>query len=119
MEYLLLASAVLDCAAVAAIAWFVRRAGHDQDAVLASHWRTLDRLRADLVELVHAAEERGQALTAALNARDERLRALERAQLDAGPRADPPWPLHLGVDPAEARLLRNLERTLPGVPPRA
>ena len=98
MEPLLLASAVLDCAAVAAIAWFVRRAGHDHDAVLALHWRTLDRLRAELVGLVHAAEERGRALTAALDAREQRA--------------------HLGVDPAEARLLRDLERAASGGPPR-
>lgn len=96
MESLLLASVVLDCAAVAAIAWFVRRAGRHPDAALALHSSTLARLRAELVERMDAAEER--------------LHALERVQRDAGPRADPPRRLHLGVDPAEARLLRDLER---------
>jgi len=115
-ESLVLASAVLDCVAVAVIAWFVRRAGRERDAALGMQRGTLDRLRAEMLELVRAAEERGQALAAALDAREERLQALlgGEAPFGAGGPARPASLPRLGIDPAEARLRRDLERSVQG-----
>ena len=111
----MLAPVVLDCAAIALVVWFVRRASRDTHTTLAQYRRTLDGLRAELVELVRAAEERGRALTAALDAREEWLHARVGEKVDAPDSASMP---RLGIDPAEARLLRDLERTLPGTLPR-
>src|SRR6266446_2916823 len=71
METLLVASAVLDCGAVAAIGWLLKRSARE-------------------------AEERTRGLAAALDARERRLRVLIAETGRA--------------DPAEARLLRDLER---------
>ncbi len=76
MDALLVASALLDCVAVAGIGWLLKRSE-------------------DLARLVSHAEERTRGLAAALDARERRLRVLI-AQTER-------------ANPAEARLLRDLE----------
>ena len=104
---MILASALLDCVAVAAIAWLVRRWGHDRAAALEAQRATLERLRVDLAELVGEAERRAHELEAALAARERRLRTLlaETGRVEVEMTAPP----RLAIDPAEARLLRNLQ----------
>jgi hypothetical protein len=115
METLLLVSTAIDCAAVAALGWIVWRAGVEREASLGVQRATLETLRADLAELVADAEGRARELDTALGSREDRLRALlvevaeveaahpehERGATEAAERG--------AVDPAEARLLRDLE----------
>jgi hypothetical protein len=102
VETLLLASVLIDGAAVAGIGWLLRRTGHAHTAALAAERAVLERLRADLAELVSEADRRAHALEESLGAREARPRALV---------AEPPSaPLRLRLDAAEARLLRDLER---------
>jgi len=119
MDTLLVASAVLDCGAVAGIGWLLRRSARERDTALGAERAALERLREDLAQLVSDAEERTQRLAAALDAREKRLRALvaETGRLEAA-RRPAPAPSHERPDPAEARLLRDLERSVPGVAPR-
>jgi len=91
-ETLLVASAVLDCGAVAGIGWLLKRNARERDTTRAA----LAHLREDVAQLVRDAEERTRGLAAALDARERRLRALIAETGRA--------------DPAEARLLRDLER---------
>jgi len=115
MDTLLVASAVLDCGAVAGIGWLFRRSARERDATREAERAALERLREDLAQLVCDAEKRSRGLAAALDAREKRLRALvaETGRLEAARPA--PAPSHERPDPAEARLLRDLERSLPGV----
>jgi hypothetical protein len=99
METLLLASAVIDCAAVAGMGWLLRRTGHARTTALAAERAILERLRVDLVQLVSEAGHQARALEESLGAREARLRAL-MAETSAPPR--------LRIDAAEARLLRDL-----------
>jgi hypothetical protein len=100
--------------AVAGIAWLLRRSGRERDAALDAQRAALERLRGDLAELVSDAEARARALEETLGARERRLRALVaesgrlEAARDAAPRVEAPP--RLRIDPAEARLLRDLER---------
>jgi hypothetical protein len=115
MENMLLASTLIDCAALAALAWVVWRAGREREASLGAQRAALETLRADLGELVADAESRARELEAALASREERLRdlLLEIAHVQATAQdraaaaatADEP----ASIDPAEARLLRDLE----------
>jgi hypothetical protein len=100
MDLLLLVSTVLDLAAVAALGWSLRRTGREREAALEEGRAALERLRGDLAELVHDAEERARAL-------EERLerRAVSPRERDLLAR-------RLGADPAEARLLRDLDLSL-------
>ena len=68
---------------------------------------TLERLRVDLAELVGDAERRTHELETALAARERRLRTLvaETGRVEVELTAPP----RLAIDPAEARLLRNLQ----------
>jgi hypothetical protein len=127
METLMLTSTVIDLLAVAVLAWLVFRSGREHDAALGVQRAALEGLRADLAELVLEAEQRTQGLARALDAREERLRALldDLARAEARPSAVEPQPAapaaereaddlreaarRLGVDPAEARLLRDLQ----------
>jgi cell division septum initiation protein DivIVA len=106
---LLFTATAIDLAAVASVAWLVGRAGREDEARLEAHTATLDRLRADIAALVDDAEQRGHALEQALGARESRLRALladvTRAESAPRPRA----PKARRTDPAEARLLRDLD----------
>lgn len=101
---LLLVSTVLDLAAVAALCWFLRRTDRERDAALEAGQAALERLRGNLAELVRDAEERARALEERFDARAAAARrpASEREMLAR----------RLGVDPAEARLLRDLEVSL-------
>jgi len=96
MDALLVASAVLDCGAVAGIGWLLKRSARERDTTLAAERAALARLCEDVALLVRDAEERTRGLAAALDAREGRLRALIAETGRA--------------DPAEARLLRDLER---------
>src|SRR5438093_10187901 len=107
MDTLLVASAVLDCGAVAGIGWLVRRSGRERDATLAAQREALARLRDDLAELVRDAEERTRGLAAALDGRERRLRVLV-AETGAGhpaPAPDSEWSPGVtesgSMDPAE------------------
>jgi len=140
MENLILASTAIDISAVAILAWLVLRSGRERDASLGVQRAALETLRAHLAELVADAERRAQALEETLGAREKRLRALlaELGRAEGGARtgakAERPLerPLErpaaaaarprsafadlarsLGTDPAEARLLRDLEVRLP------
>ena len=115
METLLLVSTVIDCAAVAALGWIVWRAGVEREATLGVQRATLETLRADLAELVADAEGRARELDVALGSREGRLRALlvEVAEVEAAhperERGATEVAERAAVDPAEARLLRDLE----------
>ena len=61
MHALLLASAVLDCGAVAGIAWLLKRNARERDTTLAAQRAALERLCEDVAQLVRDAEERTSA----------------------------------------------------------
>src|SRR5437667_11100069 len=135
MHTLLLGSTLVDVVAIAVLAWLVRRAGRVRDAARAAQREALENLRRDLATLVADAEERARALEESLGRRERSLGALlaklERAE--RRPEGDTPRPAapsgglpelarRLGLrgkrgggapaeaaDPAEARLLRDLE----------
>jgi len=122
MHALLLASAVLDCGAVAGIGLLLKRSARERDTTLAAQRAALAHLREDVAQLVRDAEERTRGLAAALDARERRLRALiaETAASRPAPAPNPERPAGestswAGMDPAEARLRRDLEQTLPGL----
>jgi hypothetical protein len=130
MENLMLASTVFDLLAVAMLGWLVWRSGRVRDAALGEQRAALESLRADLSQLVLEAERRAKALDDALASREQRLRALLRdlGAVEGGrrsaPAAEERHPAagedsdlgaaarRLGVDPAEARLLRDLQVSL-------
>ena len=103
MNLLLLVSTVLDLAAVAALGWFLRRTDRERDTALEEGRAALERLRGDLAELVRDAEARARALEERLERRAAAPRAASEREVLAR---------RLGVDPAEARLLRDLEVSL-------
>ena len=105
MHALLLASAVLDCGAVAGIGLLLKRSARERDTTLAAQRAALERLCEDVVQLVRDAEKRTRGLAAALDARERRLRALIA---ETG-----------RTDPVEARLLRDLERVVTAAPGRS
>src|SRR5438445_811126 len=137
MHTVLLVSTVVDVAAIAVLVWLVRRAGRVRDAARAAQREALENLRRDLATLLADAEERAQALEESLGRRERSLGALltrlERAERRTD--AAPPRPAATasgalpelarrlglrgkrgseaaapdGLDPAEARLLRDLE----------
>ncbi len=118
METLMLVATGIDVTAVAVLGWFVWRSGRDRDLVLEVQRAALEALRADLAQLIGDAEQRGRALEEALGTREQRLRALlaDIARSEARPRPveEPRERLagaadRLGVDPAEARLVRDLQ----------
>jgi len=98
---LLVASTVLDLVALAA-AWRLFGAAGRRDAA------ALESLRGELAALIADAERRGRALEEALTDHETRLRALLK---DAGRMEEARRPRPR--DPAEARLLRDLERLRP------
>jgi hypothetical protein len=145
---LILAATAADLVLVAVLGWLVARSGRLRDRAIEAQRATLERLRTDLAALVSDAEQRAQALEETLGAREQRLRALlaeigrietgarpapraqERVQERVPDRASAPSAVtavvresarvarRLAGDPAEARLLRDLEVRLPHVPPR-
>ena len=105
MEMLLAVSTVIDVVAIVA-AWRLAISAVQRQAEAGA---TLARLRTDLERLVEDAERRGGALEEAVATREKALRALlsdadklvETRRAPAAPRTR--------NDPAEARLLRDLE----------
>src|SRR6266480_2236562 len=109
MDTLLVASAVLDCGAVAGIGWLLRRSARERDATCEAERAALERLREDLAQLVCDAEKRSRGLGAALDAREKRLRALvaETGRLEAArPAAAPIHRWGAGRPPSGARAMK-------------
>jgi hypothetical protein len=114
MDHLLLVSTVIDVGAVAGLAWLMLRSRRDRDASLGLHQATLDGLRADLSQLVLEAERRAQGLEQMLAGRERALRELidELARVERrheSRHAPRERDERRGADPAEARLLRDLQ----------
>jgi hypothetical protein len=103
---LLLAAAAVDVLVVGVLAWCLRRTERTQTLVQAESQAVLARLRSELTDLVADAERRTRALDEALAMREATLRVLVQA---AAPRDSRETP---SVDPAEVRLLRDLELSL-------
>src|SRR5213592_3111640 len=61
MDTLFVASAVLDCGAVAGIGWLLRRSARERDAALGAERVALERLREDLAQLVSDARAEPRA----------------------------------------------------------
>ena len=121
ITWALLALSVLDLAAVAVLGWLLWRGERLRAAVLDDQHSALDRLKRDLAHLLEDAEQRASTLEERLGARERSLRALV-AQLGPG-QERPPTPARPltrtlidddedAADPAEARLLRELELSL-------
>ena len=98
---LLAASTLVDVIALVAAWRLFGATGRRQGAAL-------ERLRGEIAALVEDAEQRGRALEEALGGHEARLRALlkDAAKVEEAKRPRP-------RDPAEARLLRDLERLRP------
>jgi len=123
MQKVVLASTVTDLVAVALLAWIVARSARERDASLVDQRRALGELKADLAQLLEDAQMRAQAIAETLSARERSLRAAAEAdapgrsaasqkrQPATAPlvRALTPEDLRGAADPAEARLLRDLE----------
>ena len=118
MDYVMMGSAVVDLLAVAVLGWMLARSARERDTTLVDQRQTMERLRGDIGQLLEEAGQRARGLEQALVARERSLRALltdlERVE-PRRPAASPPvLPLgdrerQLAADPAEARLLRDLE----------
>jgi hypothetical protein len=129
MEHLMLISTVVDLGAVVLLGWLVLRGGRERETALGVQQSALESLRADLSQLVLEAERRTNGLAEMLGEREERLRGLlaEIARVDSpaprrpAPAAEVRRPARVdedderdafrqpAVDPAEARLLRDLQ----------
>ena len=108
MSLVLVLTTIVDALAVVALVWLVRRTEHTQALVLAEQQGALARLRDELADLVADAERRTRELDQALAMREATLRVL--VQTSARPEemaGEEPR-----VDPAEVRLLRDLELSL-------
>jgi hypothetical protein len=136
-ENVLVIATIVDLIAVAALALLVLRTSRQRKHAADDQRATLETLRGDLAQLIADAEDRTRAIDKVLAGREKRLRALlaEVERFDAPPRAaardrtapplergrqplDPADILEEGVevrpgrdakDPAEARLLRDLD----------
>jgi len=102
----IVAAAVLDVLVVGVLAWLLRRTERTQALAQAESEAVLARLRSELADLVADAERRTRALDEALAMREATLRVLVQT---AAPRESRETP---NVDPAEVRLLRDLELSL-------
>ena len=108
MTALVLAAAVVDVLVVGVLAWLLRRTERRQVFAQAESEALLARLRGELADLIADAERRTRALDEALATREATLRVL--LQTAAAPREgarETPT-----VDPAEVRLLRDLDLSL-------
>ena len=131
MGSVMMASTVIDLLAVAGLGWLVWRSGRERALQTAEQRAALSSLQGDLAQLVRDAEQRARTLDETLAAREEHLRDLLR-QLEAVEAARRPQAapaarptdidepasrdaaLRLGIDPAEARLLRDLQVSFAG-----
>jgi hypothetical protein len=113
LDNVLVATTAIDCAAVLALGWLFVRGRRERELAAAEQEAALGRLRAELGDLVAEAERRAKSLDAALAAREQSLRALlaevGRVEGRVARTASTPRPAAVGVDPAEARLIRDLE----------
>lgn len=131
MEHVLVISTAVDLLAVLVLGWLVARSARGRTDSFAEQRATLESLRGDLAQLVQDAEERARAVDEALGVRERRLRRLlaelgrheERRTLRPEREADwrfereresglePEAGSERGgrLDPAEARLLRDLD----------
>ena len=120
MDYTMLGSAIVDLVAVGVLGALLARTARERDTTLVDQRQTMERLRADIAVLLEEAGQRTRGLEQALMARERSLRGvlgeLERAEGRRLPAAIAPPTLALGererplaTDPAEARLLRDLE----------
>ena len=107
MTLLVLIAAAVDGLVVGVLAWLLRRTERTQALAQVESQAVLARLRAELADLVADAERRTRALDEALAMREATLRVL--LQTAAAPRETRETP---SVDPAEVRLLRDLEVSL-------
>jgi hypothetical protein len=101
-----LVAAVVDVLVVGVLAWLLRRTERTHALAAAESEAVLGRLRSELADLVADAERRTRALDEALAMREATLRVLVQA---AAPRESRDGS---SVDPAEVRLLRDLELSL-------
>lgn len=127
----MLASTVVDLLAVGALAYLLLRSRRDHDASLAEQRGALERLKGDLAQLLDDAERRTRVLEEVLAARERGLRQLlgDMAAIDGPPepvrrsQTRPPLVRDLApedvvagdrprADPAEMRLLRDLQLSL-------
>ena len=120
MDYMMLGSAVVDLVAVGVLGALLARTGRERDTTLVDQRQTMERLRGDIALLLEEAAQRAHGLEQSLVSRERSLRALlgdlERVEGRRGPAMAAPPALALGererplaTDPAEARLLRDLE----------
>ena len=105
MNLLLLVSTLLDLAAVLALCWFLRRTDRERDVAFEEGRAALERLRGDLAQLVSDADERARGLEERSGARSATAPPMATSEREMLAR-------RLGVDPAEARLLRDLDVSL-------
>jgi hypothetical protein len=136
MDNLILASTAFDLVAVAVLAWLVLRSGREREAGFGVQRAALESLRADLSQLVLAAREhrlqelleqiarveaprrelrRGSLVEDEEDPRDRRRAADEddaRRRSAADDDRDLRERRRPAVDPAEARLLRDLQLTI-------
>ena len=113
---LLVLTALVDVAAVGALLWVLGRGGRQSAA---EQQKALGRLRAELAALVADAEARTRALDATLAAREATLRVLLAATQGVMPEGAPPEgggrrSTAPAPDPAQIRLVRDLEVVLGG-----
>jgi hypothetical protein len=120
MDYVMMGSAVVDLLAVGILGAMLARSARERDTTLVDQRQTMERLRGDIAQLLEDAGERARGLEQSLVARERALRALlgelERVEARRAPQAAAAPSLALGererplaTDPAEARLLRDLE----------
>ena len=109
MSLVLCLTTLVDALAVAALVWMVRRTERTQALLLAEQEAALARLRGELADLVADAERRARALDQALAMREATLRVLVQTSARPDERAGEG---SLSIDPAEVRLLRDLELSL-------
>ena len=115
MSIVLVLTTLVDAALVAAFVWLLRRADRSQAAGLAAQHAAMTRLRAQIADLMADAERRTRALDHVLAMREATLRVL--VQTSAPPDeavAEAP-----AANPAEVRLLRDLELSLERAKPEA
>src|SRR5262245_17379776 len=105
MTLVLCLTTLVDVVVVGTLGWLVLRAERNHAAGLAEQQALLARLRSELAELVGDAERRTRALDHALAMREATLRVLLQASAGAAEAAGGAP----DVDPAEVRLLRDLE----------
>lgn len=113
MDYVMIGSAVIDLLAVAVLGWMLTRSARDRDTLLVDQRQTMERLRGDIAQLLEEAGDRTRGLERTLAERERSLRALlgelERVEPRRTAAATPERARPLVNDPAEARLLRDLE----------